>query len=384
MKKAFLFLALGALYAFSMGASTGEDSKTGFTTGTPDIRSMSALAFGPEGVLFVGDGKGGSVVALDLNDKTPGSVEELAVKNIEGKIAAFLGTTAADVMIHDMAVNPISQNVYLAVSRGRGQWGDQEWLLPNDVADATVLVKVGPNGELSEVSLQSVRFARAALPNPVSADRKHEWKEGISLRTDTITDMSYSSGTLYVAGLSNEEFAATLWRFPYPFSDEAKATTVENYHGAHGKYETEAPIRTFVPYALGGKENILAAYLCTPLVVFPLADLKDGEHVKGRTVGELGAGNYPLDMVVYKKDGKDRLLIANSNLPFMIVDPKDVESYEGSITEPTKTYLAGVRYEPRPGSGILQMDLLTPESLLLLQRHPGGNLDMVTQSTRWF
>lgn len=383
MRKALLFLALAlcAVYALSTAAST-EDS--GFTTGAPDIRSMSALAFGPEGVLFVGDGKGGSVVALDLNDKGPGSTETIAVKNIEGKIAAFLGTTAADVMIHDMAVNPLSQNVYLAVSRGRGQWGAQEWLLPNDVADATVLVRFSPKGELSEVPLQNVRFARAALPNPVSADRKHEWKEGISLRTDTITDMSYSNGTLYVAGLSNEEFAATLWRFPYPFSKEANATTVENYHGAHGKYETEAPIRTFVPYSLGGKDHILAAYLCTPLVVFPLADLKDGEHVKGRTVGELGAGNYPLDMVVYKKDGKEKLLIANSNLPFMIVDPKEVESYSGAITEPTETYMAGVRYEPRPGSGILQMDLLTPESLLLLQRHPGGNLDLVTQSTRWF
>lgn len=56
MRKVFLFLALtlGALYAFSTGAS-GEDP--GFTTGTPDIRSMSALAFGPEGVLFVGDGR---------------------------------------------------------------------------------------------------------------------------------------------------------------------------------------------------------------------------------------------------------------------------------------------------------------------------------------
>jgi hypothetical protein len=119
-------------------------------------------------------------------------------------------------------------------------------------------------------------------------------------------------------------------------------------------------------------------------VTFPLADLKDGQHVKGRTVGEFGAGNYPLDMVVYEKEGKEKLLIANSNLPFMIVDPKDVESYSGEINEPTPTYVAGVRYEPRPGSGILQMDVWTSESLLMLHRHPGGKLDLVTQSTKWF
>jgi hypothetical protein len=381
MRKAILFLALGALYAFSTGAST-EDG--GFTTGTPGIQSMSALAFGPEGVLFIGDGKGGAVFAVDLNDKAAnGGTETLTVSNLEGKIAAFLGTSKDDVMIHDMAVNPISQNVYLAVSRGRGQW-DQEWLLPNDIADASVLVKVDPNGALSEVPLKEVRFAKAALPNPVSPDKKHEWKEGIPLRTDTITDISYSGGTLYVAGLSNEEFAAALWRFSYPFTGKAAATTLENYHGAHGQFETEAPIRTFVPYALGGKDHILAAYLCTPLVTFPLADLKDGEHVKGRTVAEFGSGNYPLDMLVYKKDGREKVLIANSDLPFLIVDPRDIESYQGAIAEPTKTYVAGLRYEPRSGVGIQQMDLLNPETILTIRRHPGGNLDLVSLPVKWF
>jgi hypothetical protein len=383
MRKAFLFLALAlsVAYAFSTAASV-EDG--GFTTGAPDIRSMSALAFGPEGVLFIGDGKAGAIFAVDLNDKEPnGGKDALTVPNLEGKIAAFLGTSRDDVMIHDMAANPISQNVYLAVSRGRGQW-DQEWLLPNDIADASVLVKVDSYGALSEVPLKEVRFAQAALPNPVSPDKKHEWKEGIPLRTDTITDISYSEGTLYVAGLSNEEFAAALWRFPYPFTGKAAATTLENYHGAHGQFETEAPIRTFVPYALGGKDHILAAYLCTPLVTFPLADLKDGEHVKGRTVAEFGSGNYPLDMLVYKKDGREKLLIANSDLPFLIVDPRDIESYEGAIAEPTKTYVAGVRYEPRSGAGIQQMDLLNPETIVTLRRHPGGNLDLVSLPVKWF
>jgi hypothetical protein len=225
-------LALACLAAIQFIPAVSGESPGDFRTGTPEIRSMSTLAFGPDGVLFIGDGKGGSIFALDLNDKTKTSAEELTIKNIEAKIAAFLGTTAADVMIHDMAVNPISHNVYLAVSRGRDRWGDEEWLLPNDVADATALVKVSPKGELSEVSLKNVRFARAALPNPVSPDRKHEWKEGINLRTDTITDMSFANGTLYVAGLSNEEFASVMWRFRYPFSGDVAATTLENYHGA--------------------------------------------------------------------------------------------------------------------------------------------------------
>jgi hypothetical protein len=196
--------------------------------------------------------------------------------------------------------------------------------------------------------------------------------------------MSYSNGTLYVAGLSNEEFASTMWRVPYPFQDGTTATTLEIFHGAHGAYETHAPIRAFVPYALEGQEHLLAAYLCTPLVTFPTADLKDGEHVKGRTVAEFGSGNYPLDMIVYQKNGKDRLLIANSNLPFMIVDPENVEKFEGSITEEVEGYVSGVPYEIRSGTGIQQIDNLNAEYVVALQRLPGGTLDLVSLEIRRF
>ena len=50
----------------------------------------------------------------------------------------------------------------------------------------------------------------------------------------------------------------------------------------------------------------------------------------------------------------------------------------------TETYVAGVRYEPRSGVGVQQMDLLNAENILTLRRHPGGNLDMVSLSVKWF
>ena len=59
-----------------------------------------------------------------------------------------------------------------------------------------------------------------------------------------------------------------------------KPTTVEIFHGAHGKFETQATIRTFVPFEVKGETNVLAAYTRTPLVKFPLNDLKAGEKVK--------------------------------------------------------------------------------------------------------
>ena len=40
------------------------------TSGKADLKSAGALAFGPDGVLFVGDSVGGAVVALDTGDQT--------------------------------------------------------------------------------------------------------------------------------------------------------------------------------------------------------------------------------------------------------------------------------------------------------------------------
>jgi hypothetical protein len=372
-----------AILASALALSGAVASADTFTTGRPDIKSISALAFGPEGVLFVGDGKGGSVFAIELGTREPQAVKEpKEIADVEGKVAALLGAAPADVMIHDLAVDPIGKRTFLAVSRGRASW-NMQWLLPNDVADANVLVRFDGDGKPEVVDLSSVRHARVALPNPVDAAKTVPWKK-TSLRSDAITDMAYADGALYVAGLSNEEFAASMWRVAYPFAGAVSVTTIENYHGAHGKYETEAPVRTFVPYALKGKTHLLAAYLCTPLVTFQASDLKDKQHVRGRTVGEFGSGNYPLDMVLVKSGGKDKLLIANSNLPLMVVDPKDVEAYEGAIDKRVETYTAGVKFEQRSGTGIQQMDNLGDEHIVVLRRLAGGRLDLTPVPLRRF
>ncbi|MCG8459564.1 MAG: hypothetical protein MI919_25070 [Holophagales bacterium] len=352
----------------------------------PVLDSMSALAFGPGGVLFVGDARGGSVVAIETGDTTPGKVEaRIGIVDLETRLAAMLGSRASEVLIHDLAVNPISQKIYLAVSRGRAKW-ESRWQLPNDLADAAVLVRVDAAGELEAVDLEGLAWSRAGLPDPVDASKAHRWKRGVSLRVDTITDLAFEGDSVWVTGLSNEEFASTAWKLAYPFTDDGDAskTTLEIFHGAHGEWETHAPIRTFVPYRLGQTRHLLAAYLCTPLVTFETETLAGGGHVKGRTVAELGSGNYPLDMVVYQKDGKDRLLIANSNLPLMIVDPADVASFDGSITSEVEGYTAGVSYEIRSGTGIQQLDRLGDEWIVALQRLPGGTLDLVSMSVRRF
>ena len=206
------------------------------------------------------------------------------------------------------------------------------------------------------------------------------WKDDTLLRVDTITDVVYDNGKIYVAGLSNEEFASTIWQVPFPFDGEASYTTLEVFHGAHGKYETHAPIRTFLPYIINDQPSILASYLCTPLVTFPVSDLANGQHIKGTTIAEFGSGNYPLDMVLCKRGDKEFFVLSNSMLPLMTIDPADIEKYNAPITEEVKSYAEGVPFTARSGNGIQQMDSYNENFLVALQRVPSGNLDLVSLS----
>src|SRR6478609_76472 len=53
--------ALLAMSAVAFAAPAGLDQ-----TGKPDLKSTGALAFGPKGVLFIGDPQGAQIVAIDV------------------------------------------------------------------------------------------------------------------------------------------------------------------------------------------------------------------------------------------------------------------------------------------------------------------------------
>ena len=279
------------LAAAMLLASAAIGRADGLTKGTPDPKSITALAFGPKGVLFLGDAAGAAVFAVDTGDTKPAGDKALNVEAIDSKIAAAVGVTGKQVRITDMKVNPASGSVYVSVARGTG-------------AGTPALVKVARDGTVTAVPLKDVPFAKVLLPNPATTAAKGP--------PAVITQMAFVDGKLIVAGLSSEEFASTLRVIPYPFKDADKGTGVEIFHAAHNKLETKSPIRTFVAYKIAGEENIMASYTCTPLVKIPVADLKPGAQVKGTTIAELGNRNNPLDMIVYTKGGKDYILMANS------------------------------------------------------------------------
>ena len=52
-------------------AAWADDVPAGFKTGTPELKAAGALAFGPEGILFVADAPAGTIYAIATGDTKP-------------------------------------------------------------------------------------------------------------------------------------------------------------------------------------------------------------------------------------------------------------------------------------------------------------------------
>jgi hypothetical protein len=352
-RTSFAFAALTC--CLLLAGSARADQTDSLKKGTPEIKSAGPLAFDPDGVLFVGDPQTATIFAIDTADRKATGDSRPKVKEIDGEIASLLGIEAKQLQIVDAAVNPLSGNTYLSVARGKG---------PDAKA---VLLKMDRAGKISEFSLKDVKFASVALPNAATEKK----------RVDAITHLGFAGGKVYVAGLSNEEFASKLRAIPFPFTDADKGASVEIFHGSHGGVETGSPVRTFAPFDINGEAHLLCAYTCTPLVKIPIKQLEPGKKVKGTTVAELGNHNRPLDMVVYQKGGKEYILMANSDRGVMKISTEGIDKVE-PITEKVKDK-AGLKYETIEAlKGVMHLCRFDKDHALLVIRTDANNYDVET------
>jgi hypothetical protein len=276
------------------------------------LQYAGALTFSPDGVLFVGDNISGAVFAYPMSEgAAPTTAPALDIEGIDSQIAALLKTPKSSVHINGMAVHPTSHDVYLSVSFGAG---------------SPALVKVSPVGVLSQVELARAKPTSWVVPNAPTPDEHFRDRTGdmplptapardhlkamTPMRSMTIVDMKFHNGELFIAGISNEEFSSMLRRVPYPFDGRSSSTAVRIYHVAHERYETRAPIRAMGFATIDGQDTLIAAYTCSPIVLIPTADLKDGAKVTGRTVGDMGNGQ-PLSLVSVSFMGQPSLFVTN-------------------------------------------------------------------------
>ena len=326
----------------------------------PTLQSIGPLTFGPDGTLFAADNQGAAIYALTLGaHANGGAAGTKGLDGLDGTLAALLGTGAREITITDLAVHPATRNAYVSVMRGQG------------AGAVATLFRIDGAGQIASVPLSSLAFQRVDIANaPASV------ATGRNPRASVITDMAFTDNRLWVAGLSNEEFASKLRAIPYPFTTVDGGTSVEIYHGNHRALETRSPVNAFVPYTLNNQAHLIAGYTCTPLVKFPISDLKPGQKVRGTTIAEFGAGNRVLDMIVYKKGGQEFLLTANNARGVMKI-PTNTFAAAAPITTPVETETGGVPFEKVTSmTGIEQLDKLDDNTSLVIARNSAGGINL--------
>jgi hypothetical protein len=298
----------------SVSSSASTPAHAWLRAGTPDIKAAGTLAFTPDGLLLVGDSPGSAVFALDVRDNGP-VVDTVNVKAIDDLVAARLGTKASEIAINDIAVHPKSHAVYLSVARGLG------------TGARPAIVRVGAKGRVDVVALANIPFAKAVLPNRPMPGMKDD--DGDDASDRAITGMAVVGGSVYVTGISNDEFSSTLRRLSIPFTPSIASTGLRIYHTHHSRFETKSPVTALTSYSANGRDYLVVSYSCTPLAIFSVDSLTDGAKVTGKTIAELGAGTHATSIINYDFKGRRYLAVSTIGRSIQILEANDLAAAQG-------------------------------------------------------
>lgn len=329
------------------------------------LKSASKLAFDDAGTLYIADWKAARVYAVKVPPARSSTIAPFNLPDVQANVARALKAPASSIRFEDLAVQPGSGLAYLAVSAA-GK--------PAVVSiDATGAVRTLPTSALSSY---------APIDRPPAASQRF-WRD-LPAPALTVTDMKYHQGKLYLAGLSNRNFSSTLRVLDVPFTGKAALASVEMYHPVHNQIETRAPIRAMSFVVADGVPSMVAAYTCTPLVLIPLDAIKDGAHIVGKTIGEMGWGSAPVGMVTFKAGDSDMVLLANSSRSADLIPVDEIArqaklpGLNTPIEWPGKPY-SGVAATMTPMSAAMRIDNLGDKLLVALRRDgPSGAMQLVS------
>lgn len=333
------------------------------------VRSVSKIEFGPPGVLFVADWRNSSVHAVSLPSAASTAPAPFNLMDLQSEIERALGTR--DFTVRDLKVRPGTAEVYLAVSYGKEQ--------------APAVLRVDGTGAISKIDLAKETGRPVVLRDAPTGDLTF-WDKTPE-RSLTVSAMRWHDGKLYLAGLSNQTFASTLRVVSYPFDGRQTVSSIAMFHTSHDQMETRAPIRTFDFVKVNGVDTLVAAYMCTPLVTIPVSELKDGAHVTGKTIGELGYGNTPVDMLIYSApddNGKVTtwLMVTNVNRNAKSIPMSSVlsaASGPGMTKAVPWSQIAGVDVVQTPITGAIGIDNMGDQFFVYARRDlDSGDLQLVT------
>jgi hypothetical protein len=361
MRRTLTFLSLTILATFTISSQPAKVTAAelyGLQRGTVELKSGGPLAFGPSGILFIGDPKAAKIYAVNTEDeKTDGNSFDVA--NLGGKISSALDSD--DVKIADMAVNPETGNAFLSITSG----------------EKSGIIRVSPDGKVSPLNMDKIANSSVTLPNAPEDKVVQRGRRKSNPRSNSITDLAYTAGRILVAGLAAGEAPSSVREFDFPFTKSGNGFRVEIFHAAHGRSEDYAPIQTFVPFNIGGEPSLLAGYTCTPLVKIPIKKLASVDRVQGTTIAELGNRNRPLDMIVYNQHGKAFVLMANSARGVMKISTDNMENAKALTERVSNGGVAGQSYETIDSlNGVVQLDKLNDTHALVVIQAENGPMTL--------
>ncbi len=301
----------------SAGVSVETRSNDSLQSPEPlvDMKFAGALTFSDDGVLFVGDNHNGAIYAFEIPaEQQGGQTVPRSIRNVDAKISEILGVRVGALEINDLAVHPISNEIYISVTR------------IESFASQPAIVKISVDHDISLLDTSSLAFQKQDLTEfpdghvtfqvrgaggdgPLQRDLA---KGAVAVRSLAIMDLEYHEGELFVAGVAYDNFQSSLRRMPYPFDGTQGVTSVEMYHITHDQYESRAPIRAMSVQEVDGRAQLVAAYTCSPLVLVPLDELTDGAKISASTIMDMGNGQ-PLDMVPFQMGEQTMLFVTNNS-----------------------------------------------------------------------
>ena len=313
-------------------------------------QSVNVIKFGDANTLFLGDSKSATLYAYAVEPgKNPEAQKAYNIHNLSSKIAAFAKVNAMDIIVRDMAINPSSKEAYIAFdTKSKSGYTSQ-------------IVIVNQAGTIRKFDLTATKHTEVKLNDAPTNDVKF-WDK-TPMRSLTFTDNDFHKGKVYVSGMSNAEFSSALRVVDYPFTSAVSTTSVEIFHAVHGQNETRAPIQTLQFVTLNNEDYILAAYTCTPLVLIPVKEIKNGAHIVGKTIAELGYGNTPIDIIKFQSEGFDKkpyegIILANRNRTAQFLNLNDIASgaKNDGIGYAGFSEHAGTPSVNLPMTGLMQID----------------------------
>ncbi len=253
--------------------------------GDPGLQSISRIAFDRAGLLYVADGESNRVVGIDL--QRPGGDQTLSapIDAFGRRVADALGggIAASDIVFNDVAVDPVSHQIHVAVTRRSTR------------EDA--MLRVAADGTVELVPHTDVSFAAVGFATGVGS---------------SVSDMVWTRAGLVLSAQHPDWTSATVVVVPVPLThgDPARVTTTRTYHRTHVAWETMAPIDRLAAFEDGGESFVAATFTCTPFVRFRVADLSSGMmQITGETPFDLGPGKQVREVIVYERGGQ-RAIVA--------------------------------------------------------------------------